>query len=409
MEDENISTALDLAKTFVRDYMKFYMAPLYEFVKDNPHLIHVMPGFILGHEKLVVYIGRTHIGLELIGPEIVDELREPWKLSIECYDFSTKDGNLIEEIIGFRLDAHEDLLFELPPVAINLLLPTNRGIEKLHELKWNFLAQESILGINVPSPVIPKGRFSRIVNGMFFDCNETGLVSRRIKWLDLVPIDFDGSNNQVDHFSFDLTFYKKLVECDANFQYPIPEEFKYRQLPKINKFIEIWASGAASETNITQFLSQDENRFILTMKFGATEAYAELTCQWQSESKANIRPDFFLVQPNGYADILEFKLPRLNGNVSVGTPNRERFSAEISSYVAQTRVYRSYFEDPNNRAWFRQNYGFNVYKPRRILVIGRRADFEPQVWREIQADHQDLEIITFDDLIDGVVVQFYKK
>jgi len=42
------------------------------------------------------------------------------------------------------------------------------------------------------------------------------------------------------------------------------------------------------------------------------------------------------------------------------------------------------------------------------LVVGRRDDFDSDVWREIVADHQDLEIMTYDDLIDGVVVQFYK-
>lgn len=409
MDEKKISPALDLAKAFVRDYMKFYMAPLYTFVKENPNLIHVMPGFLLGHEKFVVYIGRTHIGIEIIGPEIVDDLREPWKIGIECYDFSTKDGNLIEEIIGFKLDGPKEAFFELPPIATNLLLPTTKGLKKLTELKWNFLAQESVLGLNAPTPVVPKDRFSRIVNCMFFDCSESGLVSRRIKWLDLVPINFDGSDEDVDHFSFNLTFYKDLVEHDANFEYPIPEDFKYRQLPKINKFIEIWGSESASETDITNFLSQVDNRFILTMKFGAMEVHAELTCHWQSESRDNIRPDFFLVQPNGYADIVEFKLPKIKGKVAVGSSNREKFSAEISSYVAQTRVYRSYFDDPNNREWFKQTYDFSVYKPRRILVVGRRADFEPQVWRELQADHQDLEIITFDDLIDGVVVQFYKK
>ncbi len=409
MEEKNISSASELAKDFLRNYMEFYMVPLYEFVKRNPGLVEVMPGFLLGHEKIVVYIGRTHIGIEVTGPEVSDGLREPWKINFESYDFSTKEGNLLEEIIGFRLDGPEGAVFELPPLATNLLFPTNKGLQKLHELKWNFFAQESVLGINAPTPIIPKNRFSRIVNGMFFDCGESGLVTRRIKWLDLVPITFDGSDSEVDHFSFNLTFYKERVEYDANFEYPIPEDFKYRQLPKINKFIEIWANESTPETDITKYLNQEDNQFILTMKFGAIEVRSELPCQWQSESKANIRPDFFLVQPNGYADIIEFKLPRIKGSVAVGSHNREKFSAEISSYVAQTRVYRDYFDDPNNRQWFQHKYGFNVYKPRRILVVGRRADFEPQVWREIQADHQDLEILTFDDLIDGVVVQFYKK
>ena len=92
----------------------------------------------------------------------------------------------------------------------------------------------------------------------------------------------------------------------------------------------------------------------------------------------------------------------------VGSENRETFSAWLNSYISQTRVYKTYFEDPNNRKWFETKFGFKVHNPRRWLVVGRRNDFDSDVWREIISDYNDIEILTFDDLIDGVVVQFYK-
>ncbi|SNS71684.1 protein of unknown function [Ekhidna lutea] len=51
---------------------------------------------------------------------------------------------------------------------------------------------------------------------------------------------------------------------------------------------------------------------------------------------------------------------------------------------------------------------YQSYYPKRILVIGRRWNFSVDEWREIANDYRDLEIMTFDDLIDGVVAQFYK-
>ncbi|MDC4808472.1 DUF4263 domain-containing protein, partial [Acinetobacter baumannii] len=108
-------------------------------------------------------------------------------------------------------------------------------------------------------------------------------------------------------------------------------------------------------------------------------------------------------------DIVEFKLPTLKGNTVVGKDNRESFCATLQSYISQTRVYSSYFDDPNNRQWVKDTYGLDVYKPRRILIVGRRSDFNTNEWREIMADYRDLEIMTFDDLIDGVVAQFYRK
>ncbi|GAB4032683.1 hypothetical protein GCM10028774_13920 [Spirosoma jeollabukense] len=113
------------------------------------------------------------------------------------------------------------------------------------------------------------------------------------------------------------------------------------------------------------------------------------------------------MQPNGYANIVEFKLPYLKSNLVTGRSNRETFSAEINSYISQTRVYKSYFDDPNNRKWFEAKYGFKVFNPRRILVIGRRWDFRNDDWREIVADYKDIEIMTYEDLVDGVVAQFY--
>jgi len=47
--------------------------------------------------------------------------------------------------------------------------------------------------------------------------------------------------------------------------------------------------------------------------------------------------------------------------------------------------------------------GFKVHKPRRWLIVGRRSDFDSDVWREIMSDYIGLKIITFDDLIDGAV------
>ena len=158
--------------------------------------------------------------------------------------------------------------------------------------------------------------------------------------------------------------------------------------------------------NITNPLAV-EVKYILTMHFGATDIYAELECEWQSEDRDNIKPDFFVLSPNGYADIVEFKLPELKSSTIVGKVNRETFSAEVNSYISQTRSYETYFDDPNNRRWFEEKYGFKVHKPRRILIVGRRSDFSSDEWREIQADYRNIEIISFDDLVDGVVAQFY--
>jgi len=397
-----------LAMAFLQSLMEHYWGPLHQYLKDHPDLIDTVPGFLVNTDKVVMYIGRTHIAIEYLGSEIASELRDKGELELKVYDYSTKDCNLLEQIVGFEYDSTLNFKMHLPLISEDFLLPTNRGWDKLTELGWNFIAQDSLMVFNTPAPEPAPKQFARMINAKFFDADDFGLKSRHIKWIDFFPVHFDGSDAETDSISFSLKKISALVEHDAHYSYPMPDDYKYIQLPKLNRFIELWGNSKSTEVEITSHLAQKENEFILTMKFGATEVFAELTCEWQSEKRNKIRPDFFVVQPNGYADIVEFKLPTIAKSFIVGGHNRETFAAWLNSYIAQTRVYSDYFDDPNNRAWFESKYGFKVHKPRRWLVVGRRSDFDSSVWREIMTDYRDLEILTFDDLIDGVVVQFYK-
>ena len=402
------STIKPLIAEFLQQLATRYWTPLYQYVKDNPHLIKTMPGFLLQHQKIIIYVGRTHIAIEYNDSELLEELPSEYRIEVQYFDYSVKECNLFEMIIGFEYDSTVDFNFPLPTFSEDLLLPTNRGYDKLRELGWNFSAQSSIMGFNVPTPTVDERSFTRIINGMFFDADESGLKTRRIKWIDFFPIIFDGTDDDKDSISFSLDGIENFVKIDAHYCYPLPNDYKYKQLPKINKFIEKWGCVETSEPEITSFLSESENEFILSMKFGAISIHSELTCEWQSENRPSIRPDFFVVQPNGFADIVEFKLPTIDKKFVVGKDNRETFGSWLNSYISQTRVYSTYFDDPNNRKWFEDKYGFKVFKPRRWIVVGRRHDFESDVWREIMSDYRGLEILTFDDLIDGTVAQFYK-
>jgi hypothetical protein len=262
--------------------------------------------------------------------------------------------------------------------------------------------------LNFGPPILVENEFTRIVNGLFFDADGKGLKTRHIKWVDFIPIYYNDSDSEKDVFGIDLGPYQQLAQQDCQYAYPIPNDYDYQhsKLQKINRLLELVGRNDTTETEITRFLARPENHFILSMRFGSTAIHSELSCDWQSDDKQPIRPDFFVVQTNDFADIVEFKLPTANINI-VGSDNRETLCAQINAYISQTRTYRNYFEDPNNRNWFEAKYGFRTYRPRRFLVIGRRWQFDSDTWREIVSDYQDLEILTFDDLVDCVVAQLY--
>ncbi len=120
-----------------------------------------------------------------------------------------------------------------------------------------------------------------------------------------------------------------------------------------------------------------------------------------------IRPDFFIELPNGYCNILEFKLPNIDYPIITGVENREKFSSQLYSNLAQTRVYTEYFHDINNRDWLKLKKGINVHFPKRILVVGRRWNFEKEKWKEVLSEFKDTELVTYDDLIDCVSAHLY--
>jgi hypothetical protein len=386
-----------------------YWTPLYKYLKANSRLIEAFTGFLLNHEKLIFYFGRTHLAIEYIGPERINELKSEGQAELRIFDYTLKDGNFFEQIVGFKFDGTSKMEFPLPPYAEDLIIPTNKGMDELVRLHWNFAAQNSLISINTKGFIIQEGSFTRLVNTLLFDADEKGLKTRHIKWIDFLPLEYDDTGEIYDSFKINLGPLAKLVEHDAHYIYPLPykEDFKFTKLPQINRFIELSGRKGTAETDITSFLEKEENKFILSMAFLAKEIHPQVICKWQSEVKDDIKPDFFIVQPNGYANIVEFKLPFLKTDTVVGKSNRETFSAELNSYISQTRTYKTYFEDPNNRKWVEQKYGFKVHNPKRILVIGRRWDFESDEWREIIADYRDIEIMTYDDLVGGVIAQFY--
>lgn len=386
--------------------MTNYWGPLYNFVKENPETLERFPGFLLKPSKIIYHIGRTHIGIEYVGPERITELPSEHMVQSRVFDHSLNDSNLLDEIIGFYYDGR--IRIPLAPMTEDLVLPTNAGADELERLKWNYSVQNMLLSFNSGGVFAPERQFTRLINSRFFDATEKdGLKTRHIKMLDLIPCEYDDSGNDSDNFKIWIEPYLSLAEYDKSLTYPLPSDFRLIRLQKMNRFVEFVGDSEHSEPEITQLLSSDEFSFALKMRFSASSLHSECICEWQSEDRKPIKPDFFVVGSDGYADIVEFKLPRIKGSPVVGADNRETFSSAINSYISQTRVYREYFDDPKNREYIKSKFGFNIYKPKRHLVIGRRWEFSTQEWRAIASDYQDLIIHTYDDIIDGVVAQFY--
>lgn len=110
-------------------------------------------------------------------------------------------------------------------------------------------------------------------------------------------------------------------------------------------------------------------------------------------------PDFLLepVEQNALCDILDLKLPTVN--IFVLKKSRMRFSAAVLEACAQLREYNNYFDDKQNRDLIFREYGLMAYRPKMIVIVGRRGNVDPVIIRKAESDVPHLIVRTYDDIL----------
>jgi cold shock CspA family protein len=118
------------------------------------------------------------------------------------------------------------------------------------------------------------------------------------------------------------------------------------------------------------------------------------------EYKGPLIPDFALkpTNLNVYCDLLDLKLPSVK--LMVGNGNRRRLSATVMEACAQLREYRDYFEEKRNRDAIEEEYGLKFFRPKMIVIVGKRGAYSPAELRKAESDIPQLTLITYDDLLE---------
>lgn len=162
---------------------------------------------------------------------------------------------------------------------------------------------------------------------------------------------------------------------------------------EIEEFEAIINSPVSTEHDIQKFL-ENHPKFLLGHEY--QKLYPQVVLE--REEQGTLIPDF-LVQPvnKEFCDIVDLKLPR--APLIVGKDDRKRFSSAIAEAAAQLRTYHDYFDDKGRREAVKERYGITAYKPRLAVIVGRAAEVDSVLYRQIQGDLQNIEVITYDDLI----------
>jgi hypothetical protein len=167
--------------------------------------------------------------------------------------------------------------------------------------------------------------------------------------------------------------------------------------------LEDLINSEASELEFQRFFEKHPE-FLLSLNY--KQLHPQLILYKDTGEK--LIPDFFLERFNdNFVDILDLKLAH---RVLTKFPkNRSGFCAALYEAINQLREYRNWFDDKHNRKQFYDLYGLRAYKPRVVVVIGRKHDYYSDVERwSIEFTRSRLEddlpryvnILTYDDIID---------
>jgi hypothetical protein len=160
--------------------------------------------------------------------------------------------------------------------------------------------------------------------------------------------------------------------------------------------LEDLINSSASEATFQRFF-EHHDEFLL-----ALGEYARIHPQLilHEDGGGGLIPDFFLERiDSDMSDICDLKLP--SSELVRQQHHRQRFRDAVMEGVAQLTTYRDWFDDRQHREQFRATYGLTAFRPRVVLVIGRRRSFEDDIER-IRLESAlpgFVQLKTYDDIV----------
>ncbi|MCG6497361.1 DUF4263 domain-containing protein [Kitasatospora sp. A2-31] len=154
-------------------------------------------------------------------------------------------------------------------------------------------------------------------------------------------------------------------------------------------------SPQVAERDLQKFFEQNPE-FIC----GDTYEEARPHIVLKRDGEGPLIPDFALkpINTSALCDLLEIKLPK--ARLLTVQKNRVRISSAIMEACAQLREYQSYFNSLDNRRSVERAYGLQFFRPRMMVLIGKRSDYAPTSLRDAELDVPGLSIITYDDILE---------
>lgn len=161
--------------------------------------------------------------------------------------------------------------------------------------------------------------------------------------------------------------------------------------------LEDLINTGAQEADFQRFFEEHPHYVLMLGPYTSLHPQVILT----EDDGSRLIPDFFLEKINSdFCDICDLKRP--TAQLIRYQRNRFRFRDAVMEAVAQLETYRDWFEDSHRRAQFYQRYGLKAYRPKVVVIIGRRNSYYQDVDR-IRLESrlpQWVKLNTYDDVVD---------
>lgn len=168
-------------------------------------------------------------------------------------------------------------------------------------------------------------------------------------------------------------------------------------LEAVEEFEALINNPKTKEQDLQRFFERNP-AFITTDEYRTAHPHLVL----EPGDGGKLIPDFVLEPLNSAAlcDLLELKLP--SAQYFVLKKGRMRYSAAVLDACAQLREYRAFFDEPKNRESVQRKYGLRAYRPRMLVIIGRKGDYDPIQARRTEDDLPALSLRTYDDILERI-------
>ena len=365
---------------------------IYDFLKRHPERRKELNCAFPYPKKVRIGFIKDCLAIEYVGPEEEDK-----------DDFET------EITINRRMSIYEFLEIEDPNGKTNVfprigdITNTNFFLGDamlfLTDYFYDFTQVHEDFVLNGFFELAPKGPGPYAVSNstIFYTDSQNALKIKKIDLLEVIP----GEGDKVYYHNDAL--YRNLFDFIIRTKVP---QYQLHAHKVLNEFIALINLPDTSEPTITSFV--EKNPILLQLSFGFNELNPQKLLEWQDQpGRDNLKPDFMPNGMDGYANIMDFKLPHLKRKPVVGRTNRTHPSSELEDCFAQLETYEEFCSQNINKAWAEKKHGLKIENPIRYLIIGHSSEFSPAERQKMRASRRTL-IFTYDEFIEMARFQLYR-